>query len=76
MDLGLDLSPSGLIVGTVISGIGLGLFLYGKRAARAPQLIIGILLMGLPMFVTGALAMLAISSGLVAGMWALARYTA
>jgi len=76
MDLGLDLSPSGLIAGTVISGIGMGLFLYGKRSARIPQLLTGLVLMGLPLFVSGALAMSAVCAAIVGGMWAFVRYTA
>ena len=76
MDLGLDLSPAGLIAGTIISGIGMGLFLYGKKSARIPQLLTGLVLMGLPLFVSGALAMYAVTAAIVGGMWAFVRYTA
>ena len=73
--MGLDLSPSGLLASIVVSGIGMGLFLYGKRAARLPQLLTGIVLMGLPLFVSGALAMCALTAAVVGGMWATARFS-
>ena len=66
--MGLDLSPAGLLMSILVSGVGLGLFLYGKRAARIPQLVTGLVLMAVPLFVTGALTMLALSAALVGGM--------
>jgi len=76
MDLGIDLSPAGLIAGTVISGIGMGLFMYGKKSDRIPQLLTGLVLMGLPLFVSGAIAMYAVTAAIVGGLWAFVRYTA
>jgi len=74
--IGLDLSPAGLAVGLLVSAVGLGLFLYGKRAARIPQLLTGMALMALPIFVSGALLTLAIGAGMVAAMWAAAHFSA
>ena len=73
---GLDLSPANLVAGLLVSTVGFGLFLYGKRAARLPQLVVGIALMGFPLFVHGALATLAVGAGLVAGLWAFVRFGA
>lgn len=44
----MDMSGPALIAGLVLSSIGLGLFLYGKKQRRAPQLGGGVLLMLLP----------------------------
>ena len=65
----MDLSAGALFAGMIVSTVGLGLFLYGKREARAPQLISGLALMGLPMFVQGAAAMSAAGGLLLAALW-------
>jgi hypothetical protein len=70
---GLDLSPATLVVGFLVSSVGFGLFLYGKRATRFPQLLTGLALMVYPLFVHGALAMLAVGAVLVGGLWAWVR---
>ncbi|MCA8978359.1 MAG: amino acid transport protein [Planctomycetes bacterium] len=51
----MDLTPASLFTGLITSSIGCGLFLYGKKQARAPQLVAGIVLMALPFFVPDAL---------------------
>ena len=70
---GFDISPATLFAGLLVSTIGFGLFLYGKRATRFPQLLTGLALMGFPLFVHGAVATLAIGASLVAGMWVYVR---
>jgi hypothetical protein len=70
---GLDLSPATLATGLLVSSVGFGLFLYGKRATRFPQLLTGLTLMVYPLFVHGALAMLAVGAVLVGGMWVWVR---
>lgn len=45
----MDLDPGTLVAGLVVSTIGFSLFLYGKKQARAPQLVAGLVLMLLPM---------------------------
>jgi hypothetical protein len=70
---GIDLSPAALAAGFLVSSVGLGLFLYGKRATRFPQLLTGLTLMVYPLFVHGAVAMLAVGAVLVGGMWAWVR---
>jgi len=73
---GFDMSPATLVAGLLVSTVGFGLFLYGKRATRLPQLLTGLALMGFPLFVHGAVATLAIGAGLVAGLWAFVRFSA
>lgn len=70
---GLDLSPAALFAGMLVSTIGLGLFLYGKRATRFPQLLTGLTLMGFPLFIHGAVATLSIGASLITVMWVYVR---
>jgi len=54
-----------LVASMAIGLVGFGIFLYGKKQARAPQLIVGIAMMIYPYFVPGALPMLGIAAALV-----------
>jgi hypothetical protein len=67
MDLEVSLGwlLSSLLVGTV----GMGLFVYGKKQARFPQLFVGMAMMAYPYFVASTLWMLVIAGGLVVGLW-------
>ena len=44
-----------ILAGLLISTVGFGFFLYGKKQSRAPQLVGGLLLMGYPYVVPGLL---------------------
>lgn len=65
----MDLSAGALFAGMVVSTIGLGLFCYGKKASRLPQLLTGLALMGYPMFVQSPTPMLALGAALLATLW-------
>ncbi len=69
----MDLSASGLLASLLIGSIGTGLFLYGKKAVRIPQLVCGLVLMIFPFFVSGALTMLGLAAVLLVGLWGLVR---
>ena len=58
-----------LFLSMAIGSIGLAFFIYGKKQARIPQIVVGILLMGYPYFISNAWIMLAIAVALVAGLW-------
>jgi hypothetical protein len=60
--LGVDLSASYLIANFAVSGVGFVLFSYGRKMSRAPQVLIGLLLMVFPYFVPSVLAMLGIAA--------------
>ena len=55
-----------LIAGVVLSSIGAGFFMYGKRAGRPVHLICGALLAIFPWFVTNLLALILLGIVLVA----------
>lgn len=73
--LGLDLSPAALFAGIAVSSIGLGLYLFGKRNERLPQLVGGMALMAAPLVVHGALALWAACGLVLAGLWLAAQQT-
>ncbi len=60
----MDFSPEALMASLLVSSVGFSLFLYGKKQLRAPQLVVGLALMGFPYFVGEPLFMLGISGGL------------
>jgi len=70
----MDLSPSALFMGLVLSGIGFVLFRYGRTEQRAPQMLTGIALMVAPVLPGGWLVQLAVGGGLVGALWLAVRY--
>lgn len=64
-----DLSPAALFAGMAVSSLGLGLYLFGKRNQRLAHLASGLLLMGAPLAVHGALALWVLCGVTVAGLW-------
>lgn len=64
----MDLSAGPLIASLLIGSLGLGLFLYGKKAERMPQLVTGLTLMVFPYFVPGVLWMVAIAAGVIGAL--------
>ncbi|MFT5198802.1 MAG: hypothetical protein ACI87O_001461 [Planctomycetota bacterium] len=50
----MDLSASTLFASLFVSTIGMGLFMYGKKQIRVPQIIAGVTLMAFPYLVGGA----------------------
>jgi hypothetical protein len=66
---GMDLSAGTLVAAMLVSTIGFGVFLYGKKASRVPHLATGITMMLFPMFVPGAFLNYAIGTVLLAGLW-------
>jgi hypothetical protein len=68
----MDFSDPGLLFsGFVISMIGLGLFMYGKRMQKLPNLGIGLIMMIFPMFVASQLWMWVIAGACVASVFVL-----
>lgn len=64
----MDFSPGPLIASLLVGTIGFGLFLYGKKAERMPQLLTGVVLMVFPYFVPGVIAMLIVTALLLGGL--------
>ncbi len=69
----MDFSADWLLASFLVSSIGLGLFLYGKKQARIPQLVAGLGMMIYPSFVASPVWILAIGGALIGGVWGAVR---
>jgi hypothetical protein len=69
----MSLDPAWLLVSLVISGVGLGLFLYGKKQTRIPHLVTGIILMVYSYAVSSVFWMVVIGVLLLGVLWLLVR---
>ena len=58
-----------LVASLVISSVGLVLTSYGKKLARPPQLVVGLVLLIYPYFVPAVVPMVLVAAVLLAGMW-------
>jgi 4-hydroxybenzoate polyprenyltransferase len=65
--------PTSLLVSILISAVGVGFFLYGKKQQRWPQLVVGIVLMGYTYFVSSVAVMLAVAAALCVALWLAVR---
>jgi hypothetical protein len=65
----MDLSASSLFASFLVGMVGLGLFIYGKKQTRLPQLVVGMALMVFPYFVESVLLVYAVSVALLLGLW-------
>ena len=64
----MDLSADTMIAGLFVSAVGTGLFVYGKKQRRWPQLATGIALMASTFLSGSSTTMFAIGGGLVLAM--------
>jgi hypothetical protein len=62
-------TTASLFASIVISGVGLVLATYGKKMARPPQLVVGLVLLIYPYFVPKLVPMIGVAVALLAGMW-------
>jgi len=69
----MPLDPGLLFLSVLISAVGLGLFIYGKKQRRAPQLVAGVLLMGYSYFVGSVAWMLVIAAAVLMALWSVVR---
>jgi hypothetical protein len=65
----MSFDPTTLFISLMTSAIGYALFSYGRKQARLPQVIGGVLLMVYPYFVDSFTAMLIVGLLIVAGVW-------
>ena len=64
----MEITAGSLFASLLVSTVGFGFFLYGKKQARVPQLAIGVVMMVYPYFVPGALWMLLVFGVLIAAL--------
>jgi hypothetical protein len=66
-------NATSLLLSVLISAVGVGFFLYGKKQQRWPHLVVGIVLMGYTYFVSSVAVMVAIAVALVGALWLAVR---
>jgi hypothetical protein len=65
----VNLDPGHLLVSMVVSCVGLGAFLYGKKRPDPKALLIGIAMMGSTYFVSSTILLLGVGGVLTAGLF-------
>ena len=65
----MTLDGNSLLAGFVVSLIGTGFFMYGKKQSRAPQMLFGLISIVYPYFVGGAGWVFGIFALLLAALW-------
>jgi hypothetical protein len=69
----VHLSANEIMASMLVSSVGFVLFVYGRKQARLPQLLVGLALMIYPYFVPNPVVTLAIGGALCAGLWLAVR---
>ncbi len=69
----MDLSAGALFAGSIVSALGVGFFIYGRRQRRASQLVAGVLLLIAP-FVGGPGMIYAAGGFIVLALWLAGRF--
>jgi hypothetical protein len=69
----MSLDAGTLFLSLITGGIGLVLFVYGKKQERWPQLVAGLILMVYPYFVSDLIVSVAVGGGVIAGLWLAVR---
>ena len=64
-----EFDPTTIALGFLFGGIGFVAFRYGRARQQVPPLVLGMALMGVPMFVTSAIWLSVVGVGLTAGLW-------
>ncbi len=70
----MDIDFGELFTSFLVCSVGLVAFVYGKKQARVPQMVGGLILMIFPYFVSNVLLIVGIASAVVAAMWVAIRY--
>jgi hypothetical protein len=65
----MSIDPTLLFLSLITSGIGLVLFVYGRKQERWPQLAAGVALIIYPYFVGSVAMTLAVGAAIIAGLW-------
>lgn len=69
----MDLDGNSLLASLLIGLFGSAFFIYGKRQARLPHMLVGAALVVYPYFVSSVALMAAIAVGLVGVLWGVIR---
>ena len=64
-----DLDTNWLFLSLIPSGVGFVLFVYGKKQARMPHLVAGLVFMIYPMLATTVTSLLVVGAVTTAALW-------
>ena len=70
----MDFTPGELFAGSVVSAIGVGVFIYGRKQRRPPQFLAGVLLMLCPFVGGGGWMVSAAGAAIVCALWLALRF--
>jgi hypothetical protein len=70
----MDFDANSLIASLIIGGIGTVSFIYGRKQSRVPQMVVGVLLIAYPYFISNVFLMIGIAVALLAALWASIRF--
>jgi hypothetical protein len=65
----MSLDPGWIFLSLLISGVGTGFFIYGKKQSRYPHLVAGLLLIGYTYFVESLVGLVVIAVAILAALW-------
>jgi hypothetical protein len=65
----MNFDPTWLFVSMIASSVGFGLFVYGKKQSRLPQLVAGVALMVYPYFFDSLIGLVAAGGAITAAMY-------
>jgi len=69
--MGFD--ATSIFISVLVSSVGLGLLVYGRRQSRGPQFLAGFLLIAIPYFLPGVIWILAVAGAIVLALWGAIR---
>ena len=69
----MNFDGNSLLAGFAVSTVGLGFFMYGKKQARPPQLLFGLISLVYPYFVASPAWIFAIFALLLGVLWLAVR---
>ena len=69
----MNLDPGYLLASMFVSGVGFVLFKYGRKQGRPPQVVLGLVMLVYPYFITDLAWMLGVLPLLLLLLWGLTR---
>jgi hypothetical protein len=70
----MNLDANLILASLIVSSLGFVSFVYGKKQARVPQMLAGLILLIYPYFVSNLWIMLGAAVAVLAGLWVAVRY--
>ena len=70
----MDFSAGSLFANLIVSAVGFFLFTYGRKTTNIPKVVVGLVMMAYPYFVSSATMLIGIAVALVAGLWVFDTY--